>query len=280
MKATAFMHGPVRVHELARAFARGCAVHGVSCTVMNISDFNGLDGADVVWMYGLGDTMSVFKAYEGHALRVVGDVGYFRDQLPKVEQSKRYVRVAINAQQPDRHLRLRPHPVDRFERLGINVSPVERRGGHILVCGYSVAQAGKFGDTYGDWERGIVERLRAVTTRQIVLREKPKNPMLNIPNTARCVEASCANAIRAAWAVVCRSGNIGADCVLHGVPCYAEQGPGVVYGIQELSDIDVAQPLSLDERRAALADLAYWSWTCEEIAQGLLWNNLRSELWR
>lgn len=278
-RAIAYFHGPERVVRLAQAFQAGCNRHGVPCEVRAVEAFTGPEPADVVWMYGLGSTMAVFRAYEGRARRLVGDVGYWRE-LMKLARPDRYSRVAVDAQQPDGHLRLRPHLPDRFQALqalGLRRhEPVDQRGDHILLCGYSAAQAGKFGVGHGQWERAAVERIRAVTDRPILTREKPKNP-LDIPGTTRCEEASCWLAIRSAWAVVCRSGNIGADCILHGVPCFAESGPGAVYHRRPLNEIDAAAPLEPDERLAALSDLAYWQWQPAEIERGLLWENLRCE---
>lgn len=277
-RAIAYFHGPERVSDYARAFQAGCRRHGVECALRCAEPFEGPEPADVVWMYGLGSTRAVFNAYEGGARRVVGDVGYFRELMPGTPRQKRYIRVAVDAQQPDRHLRLRAHPADRFERLRLSQYPrVETRGGHILVCGYSAAQAGKFGTEYGRWERETVTKLQAITRRPIVVREKPKNEPLDIPGTTRCTDDKCWQAIRKAWAVVCRSGNVGADCVLHGVPCFAEMGPGAVYHRQPIEEIDDARQLTPDERMTALSDLAYWSWTQDEIAAGLLWANLKLE---
>ena len=77
--------------------------------------------------------------------------------------------------------------------------------------------------------------------------------------------------------MVCCSGNVGADCILHGVPVFADAGPGAVYYRAPLERIDDAQPLSAYRRIGALADLAYWQWTLEEFERGDLWTHLRGE---
>ena len=68
-----------------------------------------------------------------------------------------------------------------------------------------------------------------------------------------------------------------ADAILHGVPVFAEAGPGSVYYKSPLGYVDFAKPLSLPTRKAALADIAYWQWTQEEIERGDLWKHLRNE---
>lgn len=277
VKALAYAHEPARVIALAHAFAEGCRRHSIDCQIRRVDDFRRPEPVDVVWLYGLGPARRVFDAYAGKARRVVGDVGYWRELMPRLPPKQRFIRIAIDAQQPDLHLRLMRHPRDRFERLPLHILPTTQRGDSILVCGYSVAQAEKNGVPYGHWELATIDRLREVTKRRIVLREKPKNPRIEAPFVDHCTENSCTRAIRKSWAVVCRSGNIGADAVLHGVPVFAESGPGAVYQRGDLDDIDRAAPLSASERVRALSDIAYWQWTAEEFARGELWAHLRAE---
>lgn len=276
-KAIAYIHGPVRVFELGKAFVTGCKVHGVPCELRRADQFQGPEAADVVWHYGLGPALPVYQAYAGRAVRVIGDVGYWRELMPKLPQEKRYARISIEAAQLGPLMNKRGHATDRFRALNLRQEPVQKRGDYILVTGRSEYDAKVNGMAYGEWERSVVEKLRTLTSRPIRIREKPKNPLINIPGVARCGDSDCAAAIRGAWAVVCRSGNIGADAILHGVPVWAESGPGAVYRDFELDDIERAQPLSGPMRMAALADIAYWQYSTTEIAQGALWAHLRDE---
>lgn len=277
-EAVAFRHGSPRLIALAEAFAAGSRKRGVSCTVLPLEALaHGAPEVDVVWLYGLGPARIAFQAYAGRALRIVGDVGYWRELQPPLPRAKRPVRIALNAQQPDAHLRRRRFGAARFEALRLKVEPVRVRGEAILVTAASENDARWNGREYGDWERGIVERLRRVTDRPIVVRTKPKSAPIDIPGTTRCEDGACWQAVRKAWAVVCRSGNVGADALLHGVPVWAESGPGAVYGLRRLEDVDQAQPLPPDERLAALAELAHWQWTGAEIGAGLLMKHLQDE---
>ena len=276
-KVIAYVHGPARVLALGKQFREGCRRHGVPCEVRTIEGFRTPEPADVVWMYGMGPTRHVFDAYAGKARRLVGDVGYWRELLPRVAKPQRYIRVSVDAQQPDAHLRLRQHPADRFCALCLEHAPVESRGEAVLVCGMSPTQAARLDYAYGQWEADTVQRLRAITRRPILLRTKPKNVPLKADGAVECSEAKAWKSIRSAWAVVCRSGNIGADAILHGVPVFAEAGPGAVYHRQPLEQIDGAEPLTPEARMSALSDLSYWQWTGEEIARGELWANLKTE---
>lgn len=276
-RAIAYYHGAPRIVEIANAFADGCRRHSVPCSVKSIADFVSPVNADIVWVYGLGPAKGVFDAYAGLARRLVGDLGYWQDLMPPMTRRKRYVRVSVDAQQPDKHLQLRKHPHDRFESMPAlvrAVRPVESRGEHILLCGMSQMQARRYGFEYGEWETATLERLRQITDREIIVRAKPKNapiaggePTLSTP----------AHAIRSAWAVVCYTGNIGADCILHGVPVFSTAGPGSVYHKAPIETIDDAVPLSDDERMDALADISYWHWNRNEMASGRLWENIRLE---
>lgn len=286
--AIAYRHGPARVMALAQAFANGCARHGVECVMRDVHPSVTAEEADVVWMYGLGPALPVFNAYEGRALRVIGDIGYWRELMPHVVPTKRYVRIALDGQQPDAHLQRRRHAPDRFNalqlgvgghaaRMQLKVEPVAHRGRAILVCGCSEVDAARNGFAYGEWETAIVKRLQALTDRPIVIREKPKNAPIVVRGARRCTERECWKAIRSSWAVVCRSGNIGADALLHGVPVWAERGPGAVYGLRSLDHIAHAEAPAAEDRINALADIAYWQWTGEEMAQGKLMQHLENE---
>lgn len=265
MRVVAYWHGPERIYKYAQAFANGCPF---PCNVWHVNKSK-QHQYDVVWLYGLGDARQAFD-HHSNALRLVGDKGYFHGLV-----AQKYLRVSVNAQQPDAHLRRREHSPERFDALGIAVQPVTRRGEYILLCGNGPKQAGLQGTAYGEWERQTYERLKAITGREILAREKPKNPP--IEGLPRSTHASTADAIRGAWAVVSRTGNIGADAILHGVPVIAEAGPGAVYYNAPLADIETIQPISADERRNALADIAAWNWRRDELNSGAFWRHLEAE---
>lgn len=229
----------------------------------------GSEPADVVWLYGMGEALPVFHHHKD-ALRLVGDKGYFCGC-----GTEKHLRVSVNAQQPDKHLRLREHSPDRFNSLGIDIKPVENRGSHILLCGIGPKQCGIQGLRYGEWETKTLAKLKEITDRRIIVREKPKNP--RIPNVPRSEHESTADAIRSAWTVVCLTGNIGVDSILHGVPVIAEAGPGSVYYQATLSDVETIQPLSPQKRLSALSDIACWQWKRDELSSGAFWQHLKAE---
>lgn len=268
MKAIAYVHGPERVHVLGRAFYEGCKVHGIPCEIRQVGQ--GYPDADLVWLYGLGPARPVFDAYEGRAVRLVGDKGYFAEYA-----TKKYFRVSVDAQQPDKHLQLRPHPPDRFQSLNIPDLRPNNRGDYVLLCGIGPKQAERQGVAYGQWERETYKILHELTERKILVREKPKNPP--IPGLPRSTHRTTAEAIRGAYAVVCMTGNIGVDAILEGVPVIAKAGPGSVYYRAGLHSVQDIQPLDDKARLQALSDIAYWQWTPEEIKSGMFLDNLKLE---
>lgn len=269
MKAAAYAHGPQRVVEMAKAFQQGCLKHHIPCELRHVRSLSGKP-VDFVWLYGMGEGAKVFHTYP-KAIRLVGDRGYFHGYKPTAKRPDVHLRVSINAQQPDAHLRLRRHPLDRFNKLGITVEPVTKRGDYILLCGMGPKQASFGCKQYGQWERETYAKLRTMTDRPIYFREKPKNPPLDLP---KCPHKDAAESIRNAYTVVCNTGNIGADCILHGVPVVANAGPGRVY--YPIADLD-AEPLTELQRWDALADLSYWHWTYRELASGEFLAHLRAE---
>lgn len=274
-RAVAFFHDPIpRVQGHALAFAAGCARHGVGCEVMHSRKATEpLPGVDAIWHYGLGEGGLPFRTYAGKALRVGGDAGVWR----RLTQTK-FIRISVEGPQLGPLMSRRPHDFKRFEALAIPPQPKPKiRGKHILVTGRSKYDAAVHGQEYGEWERAMFAQLREVTQRPIVFRPKPKNESIPHPGIEEDRQRDCNASILGAWAVVCRSGNIGADAILLNVPVWAESGPGAVYRNFELERIDFAQPLDPDARRKALADIAAWQFTDVEIARGDLWAHLRDE---
>lgn len=268
MKAIAYVHGPKRVHVLGHAFYEGCKRRGIQCEVRPVG--GSYPDADLVWLYGLGPARPVFDAYEGRAVRLVGDKGYFAEY-----ETTKYFRVSVDAQQPDKHLLLRPHPPDRFKALNLPDLRTKTRGDYVLLCGIGPKQAERQGVAYGQWERETYKILYELTDRPILVREKPKNPL--IAGLPRSTHKTTAEAIRGAWAVVCMTGNIGVDAILEGVPVIAKAGPGAVYYRAGLHSVNDIQPLDEESRLSALSDVAYWQWTQDEIKSGLFLDNLKLE---
>lgn len=274
-RALAFWHNPEpRVRGHAEAFAAGARLHGVPCEILHSSRATeAVPGVDVVWHYGLGEGGLPFRTYGGKAARVGGDAGVWRRLT-----STKFIRISVEGPQLGALMNRRAHDFGRFEALKIPAQPKPRRGDYILVTGRSKYDAAVHGQEYGVWERAIFDRLRTITTRPIVFRPKPKNDSVPHPGIREEREPrDCNLAILGAHAVVCRSGNIGADAILLNVPVWAESGPGAVYRAFELEDIDRAATLEPDVRRGALADIAAWQWTDEEIRRGELWAHLRDE---
>lgn len=267
MKAAAFAHGPPRIHAMADAFRKGCKRHGIPCDLLSVGQKT---DASVIWLYGLGPALPAFEMHPG-AVRIVGDKGYFDEYARK----PKYLRISINAQQPDDHLQRVFHPADRWDALGINVQPVTPRGDYILLCGIGPKQCARHGLEYGQWEREAYSRLKVATDRPIFVRAKPGNPQIDgVPQMPGMPTSA---AIRGAWAVVCMTGNIGVDCIVEGVPVIAEGGPGSVYYRHPLSDIETIQPLTDDVRIRALSDVCYFQWTLGEIASGAMLASLKAE---
>ena len=261
-------------NEVGAALAQGCARHGVAAGLRRSDALP--ESCDVVFIYGVASRL--FSAYEGRALRVVVDLGYWRERVSELPVQQRHVRVAVESVQPDWHLRLHRHSPDRFERTqAFHVKPLEARGDAVLVCGHSPQVAAMYGKDYGEWETRAVKAVANVSLRPIRVRAAPTCLPLPILNVTHCCARSIGEALREAFAVVCMTGNVGADAILYGVPVYCEAGPGAVYGALPLDWIDDALPLPERTRAQALADLAYWQWTPAEIAAGELWAHLQRE---
>jgi hypothetical protein len=255
MKAVAYVHGPERVHKLGRAFAQGCAAHGIPCPVKTFDASVKPFDVDVVWLYGLGPARPVFDAYEKN--RIVMDKGYFAEYA---DPKNKYFRYSIDSQQPTQAM-VKDHPDDRWRKFGLKVEPVKAIGEYILICGIGPKQCERLGVGYGDWEREKFGRCDGLNGWRAVVREKPKNPLID--GARRCTARTASEAIRGARTVICKTGNMGADAILHGIPVRADAGPG---------------SLAYRDRQHALNNFAYWQWTPKEMASGEFMTYLKERI--
>ncbi|MCY1239604.1 hypothetical protein D9M72_524080 [compost metagenome] len=132
-------------------------------------------------------------------------------------------------------------PADRFEALGLELHPATQNTAPVVLCGQAVGDAAHPFDT----QEKLDEWVASV----------PHDEFRPHPLTGEELEPLGELFARAGQIVTWNS-NIGNDALLAGVPVEA-MGPATYSGV------------SLDERAAYFARLAYGQWTVDEMAEGL-----------
>jgi hypothetical protein len=144
---------------------------------------------------------------------------------------------------------------NRWDWLGIDCKPWRKDGDQIVV----LPQRGIGNPKYAmpkDWPRKVVERLKKITKRPVVVREHP-GPARSDPMES----------MRNAWAAVTWASGAGIKTIVGGVPVFYEGahwigGPAAKFGIDDLEN-----PY-LGDRSWMLHRLAYAQWTLREIQSG------------
>jgi len=163
--------------------------------------------------------------------------------------------------------------------LGLELKPWRASGDHILVCGQRDGGWSMKGTDMNQWVLDTVKQIRAKTTRPIVVRPHPKNPIdpnlfAGIPN----LKFSCATTLQQdlhnAWAGVFFNSSSCVASVLAGVPVFASDPDCVAWQVANQDIAQIEKPL-MPAREQWLWDLSAAHWTDKESRAGLIYNKFK-----
>lgn len=144
---------------------------------------------------------------------------------------------------------------DRWDRLGLQLSPWHRGGSEIIV----LPQRGIGAPGVAmprDWPDQIVGRLRAVTDRPIRVRPHPgkdkTDPFFDLTK---------------AWAAVTWASGAGVKSIVYGVPVFHELKSWIGASAARLGIDDIENPF-LGDRLPMLQRLSWAQWTLSELESG------------
>ncbi len=229
--------------------------------------------------YGLEGNLPKIFSYAADVSRAVYiDLGYWgrRDG----GRYAGYHKITVNARHPVGYYRRPQHPADRFARFKIPITPWDVSwpcGGHILVAGMGAKGAAAEGYRPQEFERWAVDELRKHTSRPIVYRPKPSDPLASpIEGTTYSPkDIPLEQALQNCWAVVTHHSNVAVDALLAGIPCFCWGGVAREMSLQDLSRIE--DPYLPDTRDMWARDIAYTQWNVAEMKSGEAWAYLRRE---
>ena len=138
--------------------------------------------------------------------------------------------------------------------------------GFVLVCPPSDKLAERSGFQAAKWTSIVTNRLRRITKRRIIIRQKPK---------ANHTPGPLLDALKGAWALVTYTSNAAVEATCAGYPAFCTgPNPCTVFGNTEVAKIEKPYVAPLRSREAWAAMLCANQWTLEEIAAGKAWKAL------
>lgn len=156
---------------------------------------------------------------------------------------------------------IRDCPRDRLTRLRPHIAPWRKSGRSIIVC----PPTEYFMHTHCclDWLETTLKKLRSVTDRPIIIREKPKPGEEVVP---------LSQALETAHAVVTHSSNVAIEAACLGTPVFvAPASAAAPIGRTDVAEIE--EP-NYPDREPWLAHLAYNQFSFDEIRDGIAWRTL------
>lgn len=206
----------VRRLKSARALDKFAALDG--CTITD--SYQGESDWLVVWGASAQVQRDAFNAHRAKGRNVMClDMGYYSTELGAV-------RMSINAPHPQELAKAITEP-----RPGFVVPALDdfyNPDGHILVAGMGTKSRQGLGMEGWNWERDQVRKLsNAYPGRRIMYRPKPRQRE-TIEGTIDASEGQIGQYLRGCSLVVVHHSNIVVDCALHGLPCVAYGGIGII----------------------------------------------------
>lgn len=215
----------------------------------------------VTWNMHLGGTLpSIERFKQAGAYVIVAEEGYTRHLIPK-----KYFQMALDGNNGSGWWY--PKGPERWERLGIELSPWREDGAHVLVC----TQRGMGGPLMReprDFGQRIVNELRKITDREIIWRTHPGK------NRAG---PTLASQLEGAWACVVWASNCATQALVSGIPVFVSAPHHIMMMscIPELTSKWLEEPIMRDDwRDIAFEDMAWAQWTPKEISDGTAYRHL------
>jgi hypothetical protein len=163
-------------------------------------------------------------------------------------------------------------------KLGLDLQPWRNQGHHVLVCLQRDGGWSMKGTDMAVWTDRTVRRLRELTTRPIVIRPHPKNPidlsaLTRLPGvTQSTLGHSLQQDLAGAWAAVFCNSSSSVAAVLAGVPVFADDDDCVAWSVANLDLTRIETP-AMPDRTQWLYDLSAAHWTDAESRSGSIYRH-------
>ena len=170
------------------------------------------------------------------------------------------------------------------------LKPWKQTGDNILLLGQHDASEQWTGmPSMNVWFEQQINQIRKHTTRPILIRPHPRNPVgfdtkkyKNV-SVARPImdrhtidDTNFKDTLKNAWAVVNHSSNPAMEAVINGIPVFVSES-SLCFDVGNHSLENINNPLMPDRQQWA-NKLSYTEWFPEEIAKGLPWTKIKDRI--
>jgi hypothetical protein len=171
-----------------------------------------------------------------------------------------------------------------FQQMGYELKPERETNKFkpIVIVLQLPGDASLCGHDISEWCIRTVRSIRSVTDRKIIIR-KPQvereyriAEALDLFDNVDIQEGKHENVkstIQAAHALVTFSSGMGVEALIEGTPVIAHHQASFVYDITP-NKIEDIENIKLPDRKQWINDMAYTTWSLEEIGKGLPWKHL------
>ena len=165
------------------------------------------------------------------------------------------------------------------QTLNLDLKPWRTQGNHILICGQRDGGWSMKGVDMNQWALETARQLRSRTTRPILVRPHPKNPMpqhlfRGIPNLQFSKGTTLQQDLEHAWASVFFNSSSSVAAILAGVPVFANDHDCVAYDVANHVLDNIDSP-SMPDRNQWLWDLSAAHWTDDDSRSGSIYQKFQ-----
>lgn len=242
------------------AIFAGCKESGLQPMFLDYSP-SIIESLDIVVLHGFRHTSpELFRKYRERNIPVfVFDAGHICRDLG-------YHQLGLNGLSG--HPPQAPH--DRAKELGLIVKPKRRKGKnkHVLICEQKSGDAQHKYPDFNVWTEQAVQKLEAVTIREIIRRPHPKyaNPGVGWDEMPRTL----GDQLKDAHCMVTHNSTAAYEAIIMGIPVLCDD-VAVYAGVVETDWGNLEDPRfgSIPQRQALIDRVAYGQWLLSEFEQGL-----------
>ena len=179
---------------------------------------------------------------------------------------------------------------ERWKKFNIELKPWQSTGDIIIICGqHHRSHQWRNNPSMNIWFEQQINDIRKYTTRPILVRPHPRNPVgidlkkwKNVSykppqrdyNTID--DTDFKEILKHAWAIINHSSNPAMTAVFNGIPVFVSEA-SLSYDVGNTSLANINNP-KMPGRQTWANRLAYTEWTTEEIKQGLPWKRIKNRL--
>ncbi len=276
-------HGPLNSKPIFEAFIKSLQEAGDEVILNRPCDADVAVIWSVLWLGRMRNYKQIWQRYrQANKPVIVLEVGGLR-------RNKSF-KIGING--VNRKADFANQIVDdtRWPLFRHTLKPWKQTGDNILLLGQHDASEQWTGmPKMNVWFEQQINQIRKYTTRPILIRPHPRNPVgfdtkkyKNV-SVARPImdrhtidDTNFKDTLKNAWAVVNHSSNPAMEAVINGIPVFVSES-SLCFDVGNHSLENINNPLMPDRQEWA-NKLSYTEWFPEEIAKGLPWTKIKDRI--